>query len=138
MIEIFMLFFETNWWRFGFVKNVYVVYVGIINVNQSLTSHGQIDAMISGWWILKIDTTPVNLKKKKRNISTKFPRWMSGMMWKLSFKLVIFTPSSSKCTLSTLSPAGLDTVRKYARDPKEFESDHNRALAIDRPRTSKL
>lgn len=48
------------------------------------------------------------------------------------------TPSSSKWTLSTLSPAGLDTVKKYALDPKEFESDHKSALAKERPRTSKL
>lgn len=33
------------------------------------------------------------------------------------------TPSSSSCTLSTLSVAGLETVRKYARGPNEFGSD---------------
>lgn len=48
------------------------------------------------------------------------------------------TPSSSKCTLSTLRPAGRDTVKKYALEPNEFESDQSSAFANDRPRTSKL
>lgn len=48
------------------------------------------------------------------------------------------TPSSSKWTLSTLRPAGRDTVKKYALEPNEFESDQSNAFANDRPRTSKL
>lgn len=53
-------------------------------------------------------------------------------------KKICHTPSSSKCTLSTLRPAGRDTVKKYALEPNELVSDHRSALANDRPRTSKL
>lgn len=80
------------------------------------------------------------MKKKKINVKVKsffFSRNKKIFFLKnwLTLKL---TPSSSKCTLSTLRPAGRDTVKKYARDPNEFESDHNNALEKDRPRTSKL
>lgn len=116
--------------------------------------------MVSGWWILKINTTSIHLELRKRfdfqrllsinpTICIKYSNFCGFFSW-ISFqnlqnlnrrtkkKTVQLTPSSSKWMLSTVRPAGRDTVTKYALDPKEFWSDHNNALANDRPRTSKL